>query len=149
MEAQIIILPALKEHEQAVYGLMCELEGAKLHRQFFADVYAKNLQNKDIRYFAALRDGKVIGFSSLHMQLLLHHAALIGEIQEIVVSESCRGQGIGQRLFHEMKTAALAYGCAQMEVCCRKERTLSHRFYQKMGMVLSHDKLCMKLAEGE
>ena len=83
------------------------------------------------------------------MQRLLHHAALIGEIQEIVVSESCRGQGIGQRLFHEMKTAALNHGCEQLEVCCRKERTLSHQFYQKMGMVLSHDKLCMKLAEGE
>jgi hypothetical protein len=34
-----------------------------------------------------------------------------------------------------------------MEVCCRKERTRSQDFYQKMGMSSSHFKLCLPLME--
>lgn len=147
MEEKITVRPALPEHAQAVYGLICELEGSEPDRQSFQSVFIENLKNKNVRYFVALREDKVIGFSSLHVQRLLHHAAPVGEIQEIVVSKSSRGQGIGQVLFEKMRTAAISFGCVQMEVCCRKARKRSVDFYQKMGMNCSHFKLCLPLTE--
>lgn len=113
MEEKITVMPALPEHAQAVYGLMCELEGLEPDKQGFQSIFEANLKNGDVRYFAALLSGKVIGFSSLHVQRLLHHTALIGEIQEIVVSESNRGRGIGRMLFERMKEAAAIHGCIQ------------------------------------
>jgi PhnO protein len=147
MEEKITVGPALPEHAQAVYGLMCELEGSEPDKQGFQSVFEANLKDGNVHYFAALLSGKVIGFSSLHVQRLLHHTALIGEIQEIVVNESCRGRGIGQMLFERMKEAAANHGCVQLEVCCRKERKRSLEFYQKMGMECSHFKLCLPLGE--
>ena len=147
METEIYILPAAPEHVQAVYGLMCELEETELDKQGFASIFGENLNNRDVHYFVASREGQVAGFSSLHVQRLLHHSAPVGEIQEIIVHTACRGQGIGQALFDRMKEAALNAGCVQLEVCCRKERKRSRGFYQKMGMNLSHDKLCLKLME--
>jgi len=147
METGVNILPAALEHAQAIYCLMCELEGADLDKQGFQSVFEENLINNDVCYFIALWEVQVVGFSSLHVQHLLHHTAPVGEIQEIVVSRVCRGQGIGQALFESVKKAALAAGCVQLEVCCRKERKRSHDFYQKMGMGCSHDKFCLPLME--
>ena len=147
MDGKIDIQPARIEHEQAIYGLMCELEGTETDRRGFGNVFRENLGDRDVFYLIAMRDGCVTGFSSLHMQRLLHHAALIGEIQEIVVSEKYRGQGIGQMLFEKMRAIAKDAGCTQMEVCCRRERKRSLDFYQKMGMACSHFKLCLPLAE--
>ncbi len=145
METGICILPAAHEHAQAVYSLMCELEDTEMDRQGFENVYRENLNNRAVHYFVACKGDRVAGFSSLHVQRLLHHIAPVGEIQEIAVSEAFRGQGIGQALFERMKEAALAARCVQMEVCCRKERKRSHDFYQKMGMNCSHFKFCLPL----
>jgi PhnO protein len=147
MEDKIIVKHALPEHAQAIYGLICELEGSEPDRQGFQSVFDQNLENNDICYYIALHGEKVIGFSSLHIQRLLHHAALLGEIQEIVINESCRSLGIGQMLFECMKKSAVNLGCVQLEVCCRKERKRSIDFYQKMGMSCNHFKLCLSLAE--
>lgn len=147
MEEKITVRPVLPEHAQAVYGLMCELEGSEPDKQGFQSTFETNLINGDVHYFAAMLSGKVIGFSSLHVQRLLHHSAPVGEIQEIVVSEACRGLGAGQMLFGRMKEAAASLGCVQLEVCCRKERKRSLEFYQKMGMDCSHFKLCLPLGE--
>ncbi len=145
METNISILPAASDHAQGVYALMCELEGEELDRQGFLRIFNENLNNRDICYFVAIMNGCVAGFLSLHVQRLLHHAALIGEIQEIVVSHDCRGRGIGQALFERIRIVAKDAGCVQLEVCCRKERMRSFDFYQKMGMICSHYKLCLPL----
>lgn len=149
MDQSITILPAHIAHADAVYGLLRELEGPGLDRDAFYSVYAANLQVQTIRYFLAFVNGGAVGFISLHVQRLLHHTGLVGEIQELVVKEGLRGQGIGRVLFSAAKEVAKAAGCVQLEVCCRRERVQSLDFYKSVGMAQSHFKLCLTLTEGK
>ena len=87
-----------------------------------------------IVYQIALSEGKICGFVSVHIQKLLHHTAPIAEIQELVVDEKCRGQGVGKLLFGKAKEIAAKAGCPQLECACNQRRTASHAFYKKQGM---------------
>ncbi len=142
---QIAVYPAQAHHLDAVYALMVELEGLSLDREAFLKVYAANLAAQNIRYLLAFLSGQPVGFISLHVQRLLHHTGLVGEIQELVVKEGLRGRGLGQVLFQAAREAAQVLGCIQLEVCCRQTREQSHAFYQRMGMTSSHFKLCLPL----
>ena len=79
---------------------------------------------------------EVIANQELWQKLVKEHA----ELQEIVVARERRGQGLGGRLFSEAEKTAAAAGCLQLEVCCNRKRTDSHRFYERQGMAASHFK---------
>ena len=123
------IINARPEHFPQIYSLICELEEAPLDRAKLEAVYLRNLTDPGIHYLIALENGGAAGFASVHVQCLLHHGGKIAELQEIVVAESRRGQGIGSLLFSEAEKTARAAECLQLEVCCNRKRTDSHRFY--------------------
>ena len=134
------IINARPEHFPQIYSLICELEEAPLDRAKLEAVYLRNLTDPGIHYLIALENGGAAGFASVHVQCLLHHGGKIAELQEIVVAESRRGQGIGSLLFSEAEKTARTAGCLQLEVCCNRKRTASHRFYERQGMAASHFK---------
>ena len=134
------IINARPEHFPQIYSLICELEEAPLDRAKLEAVYLRNLTDPGIHYLIALENGGAAGFASVHVQCLLHHGGKIAELQEIVVAESRRGQGLGSLLFSEAEKTARAAGCFQLEVCCNRKRTASHRFYEGQGMAASHFK---------
>ena len=115
------IINARPEHFPQIYSLICELEEAPLDRAKLEAVYLRNLADPNIHYLIALENGGAAGFASVH-----------------VVAESRRGQGIGSLLFSEAEKTARAAGCLQLEVCCNRKRTASHRFYERQGMAASH-----------
>lgn len=139
------IVNAKPEHFPQVYALICELEQEEPDRETFREIYARNLENPDITYLLALDGDEGCGFASLHIQYLLHHAARIAELQEIVVAGDRRGQGLGALLFQEVRRLARAAGCPQLEVCCNRQRKESHKFYLRQGMEKSHYKFTGKV----
>lgn len=144
-EKEVTIITAAPEHGQAVYELLCELEGQILDRDGFFWAYEANLWDENICYFLALQGERPVGFASLHVQRLLHHLAPVGEIQEIIVTRECQGHGVGRALFEQALEAAKERSCAQLEVSCRQTRRESHAFYEKMGMKNTHFKFCRPL----
>ena len=141
------ILPAASSQLEEIYLLICELEGTPVSRKGFSACYRQNLENPQVHYFVAQEGGRVLGFISLHIQQLLHHAAKVAEIQELVVCGQLRGQGIGKLLFAAAKEAAVREGCLQLEVCCNRSRVMSHTFYLRQGMTNRHFKFCLPLRE--
>ncbi|MCD7907621.1 MAG: GNAT family N-acetyltransferase [Clostridium sp.] len=139
------IISAQPEHFTQIYALICELENEVMDRAMLQEIYLRNLKEPDIVCLIALDNGAAAGFASVHIQYLLHHAARIAELQEIVVAKQYQGRGVGSLLFSEIKKAAAAADCLQLEVCCNRKRTDSHRFYQKQGMAASHFKFTMAL----
>ncbi len=99
----IEIREAEAEDRDAVARLIEQLEERAIDREAFNAVYQENLNNPQIVYQIALSEGKIRGFVSVHVQKLLHHTAPIAEIQELVVDEKCRGQGVGKLLFGKAK----------------------------------------------
>ncbi|KNF09087.1 N-acetylglutamate synthase and like acetyltransferase [Gottschalkia purinilytica] len=128
-----------------IYDLISELEGEQLPRDAFAEVFLNNLNNMHVNYYVIINNKKIIGFISIHIQMLLHHAAKIAEIQELIVSLDFRGKGIGKLLFDKAKEISQNNNCSQLEVCCNQKRISSHEFYLNQGMTNHHFKFCLNL----
>ena len=139
------IVCALAEHQNAVYDLICELEGKAIDKTQFELAFLHNITNEDIYYLLAIENDVLLGFASLHIQLLLHHAGTIGEIQEFIVDHKSRGQGVGMMLYQGLKQIAMERGCVSFEVSCNQSRKESHSFYINRGMGNTHHKFTLPL----
>ncbi len=139
------ILEAKAEHLEEIYKLMCELEPYQFDKNQFEQIYLSNLQNKNIHYIVAKREDKIVGFISVHIQCLLHHASNIAEIQELVVSNQHQRTGLGHKLFEKAKDIARENDCLQLEVCCNMSRSESHIFYEVQGFKRSHYKFTLPI----
>ena len=73
------IIPATAQEMEAVYSLICQLEEQALPPADFERIYLENLQNPAVCYLLCQDQGEVLGFCSLHIQALLHHAGKIAE----------------------------------------------------------------------
>lgn len=133
------------EDLETIYTLISLLEDTTLDHSIFEDMYRRNLSNPSIHYFVYEQNRQVVGFISVYIQELLHHAAKIGEIQEFIVHTDQRGQGIGTKLFEKAKEACIENGIVQLEVCCNQKRHASHAFYTLQGMTNHHYKFCLTL----
>lgn len=129
---------------EAVYGFINGLEKEVMDREVQLWIYTENLQNPNIVYLLALDSGKPVGFLSLHVQNLLHHAGPIGEIQEMFVSEEARSSGIGKQLISEIKRIASEMKIPQLEVTSSFRREAAHRFYEREGFIHTHKKFTWK-----
>jgi PhnO protein len=133
-----LIRPAIQSDERSVYDLITTLMGFPLDREAFHDVFARNLHCESVLYYVAESDGVIVGFGSLHIELLLHHVGLAGEIQELVVHERLRGEGIGAELASRLEQEAEKRGCVSIEVTTRKRWVDAQRFYKNVGFRQTH-----------
>jgi Acetyltransferases len=141
------IRPAREDDAEKVYELICELEHTKLNDKDFKKTYAHNLHTPDIFYWVYEDQGKLLGFVSLHIQTLLHHCSKVGEIQELIVTGAEQGKNIGRELLGCARETAKANGCTLLEVCCNRQRTSAHGFYEACGMSRTHFKFTYYLDE--
>lgn len=141
----LTVRSAKASDEEAVYGLINELEDCEFHRETFKCIYLENLKSKDAKYFVAEDDGIVTGFVSVQFQRLLHHVSEIAEIQELIVTKNQRQSGAGGMLLERAKAEAEKRGCPLIEVSCGNQRTASHDFYLAKGMGKTHLKFTLKL----
>jgi len=131
---------------QAVYDLICDMEGTALPHDLFQEIYDEQLRDSHFYCLLAEENGEVLGVLNLRMEKQLHHAAAVAEIMEFSVAPSCRGRGLGDAMFHEACRLAREAGCVQIEVACNQLRTRTHRFYlAREGMHNFHYKFSMPL----
>ena len=146
----VTIREARPDDVNRLHELVEELEGHKIDVLDFCETFEHNMNDPDIYYYIADDGGYPVGFVSLHVSRLLHHAGNIGEVQELVVTEGVRGTGIGARLFQKAKQTAKERGCGQLEVCCNRRREKAHGFYEAQGQTRSHFKFtCTLKGTGE
>lgn len=138
---EVYIRPADLSDSDAIYGMICRLENRMMDRTGFDFIFSRNLQNELIGYFVAMLGDRPVGMGSCHIQTLLHHAAFVGEIQEMYVEEDFRSQKIGNKLMDALVSFARSKGAIQLEVTSRDYREKAHRFYQNEDFEKSHVKL--------
>jgi len=124
----------------AIYGFVCALENTEFDFIMFQRILTENLGNKHNIYLVALSNKEPVGFLSCHSQLLLHHNARVGEIQELYVDEAFRSRQIGQVLLFQLETIAIQRDIASLEVTSGKKRIQAHRFYTRRGYKETHVK---------
>lgn len=138
---RLLIRKVVREDEETIYGMICRLESAVLDRIGFDMAFRRNLVSDHINYFIAEFNGEPVGMISCHIQPLLHHAALVSEIQEMYVEPEFRSRFIGRELIKHAVEFAKNQGAIQMEVTSRKTRENAHKFYEREGFEKSHVKL--------
>jgi PhnO protein len=138
---KILIRTATLHDLEEVYRMICGLEETMLDRNAFDGVFRQNLSSENIGYFIAESNSRPVGMAGCHIQPLLHHAALIAEIQEMFVDSAFRSQQIGKMLMNHMVVFAKSRGAVQLEVTSRNRREKAHQFYQREGFEKSHVKL--------
>lgn len=70
----------------------------------------------------------------IHIMRTFHLESGYGaEIAGLIVSERCRGHGLGARLVHQAVAWAKAHGFDRIRVRSRTERAGAHAFYKRLG----------------
>jgi len=138
MMEQMSIRPSKESDEASVYDLITLLMGFSLDRESFHDVFVQNLRDDTVLYYAAESEGCVVGFASLHIVPQLHHAGLVGEIQELIVQETFRGKGTGAQLVLRLEQEAQKRGCVSIEVTTKNYRVDAQQFYEQVGFTRTH-----------
>lgn len=128
---------------QAIYRMLCELEQTELPLPNFLEVFNTNLADSKIRYWVAEFKGDCVGMASCHLQLLLHHASTVGEIQEMFVYQAYRSMGVGKKLIDHVIEFVHSQGATQLEVTTNRIRVETHRFYEREGFQKTHFKLVL------
>ena len=79
----------------------------------------------------ARSEGQIVG--SLTLALFPIPTGLRAWIEDVVVDERVRGQGVGERLNREALSIAQAAGARTVELTSRASREAANRLYQRLG----------------
>jgi PhnO protein len=121
--------------------LLEDLEGRAFYQDIFSRIYTEYLEAPLTLIFVATQEeGEIIGFISCKGQSLLHHEGLVFEIQELVVTATHQGKGLGRKLVAALKPDLEKLGAISLEVTSNKRRKEAHAFYQSVGFLNSHEK---------
>jgi PhnO protein len=141
MEENYTIRQAVESDVAAVKGLLEELENRAFDQAVFDRIYAEYLHTPlTIMQVAIHNEIEIIGFISCKGQSLLHHDGLVFEIQELIVTASHQGRGVGRQLIAALKPELSRLGAKSLEVTSNKRRKEAHAFYQSVGFLNSHEK---------
>jgi GNAT superfamily N-acetyltransferase len=92
------------------------------------------------------RDGTVIGTQHLmFLPGLSYKGATRMQIEEVRISSSERGGGLGTQLIEWAIEHARERGCLLVQLTSNAARTDAHRFYQRLGFEQSHAGFKLKL----
>ncbi|MHB9797211.1 GNAT family N-acetyltransferase [Pseudomonas sp. MT3] len=82
----------------------------------------------------AERDGTLLGTCTLHLiEHIAHGFARSAILEDMVVDNRARGQGIGQALIRRAVEWAGGWGCYKLALSSHQDREMAHRFYAAMG----------------
>ncbi len=138
MLSELPLRPATLADVDAVYRLICELKHTHFDYPAFKQGFARNLQDPLRFYQLAWQQERAIGLIALHLQFHLHHVSWIGEIQELIVSQESRSEGVGRQLLLWAEATARDKGAEMMELSSGMSRENAHRFYRREGYQLTH-----------
>jgi ribosomal protein S18 acetylase RimI-like enzyme len=88
---------------------------------------------------AARLDGRIAGF--LALALFPVPTGLRAWIEDVVVDEAARGQGIGEALTREALALAAAAGARTVDLTSRPSRVAAGRLYERVGFAIRDTRL--------
>ncbi len=138
MSDKIRIEPAQEADLPSIRSLLVELIDAMADTKGFSiDQSVENcrsLMRDTAQYvFVARQDTIILGLINFSTRKTLMHPAPSALIDELVVSKSSRGTGIGRELIRTAISKCRALGCCEVEVSTEKSNATARRFYRACG----------------
>ena len=82
----------------------------------------------------AEKQNRVVGLLSYSLRPDLYHAALACLIEEFIVQEVVRGQGVGSALLTELLARLATIDCAEVSVATMPDNIRAIKFYRTHGL---------------
>jgi ribosomal protein S18 acetylase RimI-like enzyme len=139
MNVKFIIRPCLHDDLPAVLLLMMQLNEFSHNEQ---NLFQENLEKHflEMEKHPAIyqnvvldRKGTILGFMSLIYYRSFFHKAGSAQINELIVDEKARGQGIGKQLVDYAMQEARSRGMDEIEVGTEGTNKKAIGFYRKAG----------------
>lgn len=118
------------QDSEAILGLMRQMGTRYFEESSFEGLFFQVLSDPATELQAVVLNGEMVGFVSLRYHLALSHGLSV-QIEELVVGERWRGQGIGSTLMGWLVKRAKDMNCRMIEVGCAYHRRQAHDFYKK------------------
>ena len=100
----------------------------------FDETTAQVVRHPEAAVFVAVDGVDVVGYVALSHRPQMRLGGRLAVVDELVVSEARRGQGIGTQLLEAALAHARSLYCVRIEVNQRRERdSFMRRFYQNRG----------------
>jgi PhnO protein len=135
---EVTIRPATVADWPSVAGLLVELgrdvSSSAAANPSYVIRFGGHLARRETRTLVAqTTDGTVLGFLDLEFRQRLGHPRPQAWVNDLVVTESARGQGVGSALLAHAEGLATARGCFRMSLETSAWRVETHRFYERQG----------------
>ncbi len=104
-----------------------------INEERLREVFLRVIAAPSRQYFCAVMDRRVVGLGSITIKDNLWQEGNIGYIEEIVVDEELRGNGIGTQLLEQLVLSAREAGCRRVELDSAFRRKQAHQFYERHG----------------
>mgnify|MGYP000301353024 FL=1 len=118
-----------------VYELMNILYKGKLKYDRFKEIYKLKLQDKNSYYIVAIENDNIVGVLTSELQEKLHREKLQLFIEDLIVEESKRNNGIGSSLLENAINYAKNNNCEVVELTSYKDEIKAHKFYENNGFI--------------
>lgn len=128
----LTIRPAKTEDAEALASLATQLGYPSTTDQTLERFRVLQARPNEDTVIVAEMNGQVVGWVHAHTYRLLMDAPEV-EIGGLVVDESIRGQGIGERLMEAAEVWAHKLNCSSIYVRSNTNRTRAHEFYKALG----------------
>ena len=118
----------------SLYAQLGQDDGSVLPLDEAERIHAKFGRYPDYHLHVACIGDRVIGiFALLIMDNLGHMGSPSAVLEDVVVAEGLRGQGIGRRMMAYAHDLCRLKGCYKMTFSSNINREAAHRFYESLG----------------
>lgn len=91
-------------------------------------------------------EGDVMGCLQLtFIPGISYQGAWIAQVEGVRVDRSMRGEGIGEEMMKFVAGKSRERGCKHLQLLTDKRRFDAQRFYERLGFVMSHEGMKLKL----
>ena len=105
----------------------------KLDKERLKEAFDQGLENQFQEYLIAKYDGRTIGFVTLTIRSSLWQEGNLAHVDELIVDQEFRGEGVGTKLLNEITKLAKEKSCKKIELDSAFHRKESHSFYESLG----------------
>jgi GNAT superfamily N-acetyltransferase len=118
----------------SLYGQLGQDDGSVLPLDEAGRLFAKFASYPDYCLHVALMGDRIVGvFALLIMDNLGHMGTPSAILEDVVVAEELRGQGIGKAMMDYANDLCKQKGCYKMTFSSNISREAAHRFYESLG----------------
>jgi ribosomal protein S18 acetylase RimI-like enzyme len=135
----VLIREADKRDAATIVRLIGELAASSSEHSPITEVYVARYLASPVSTILLAEtqgqgQGQIVGLLSYSVRPDLYHAGDSCLVEELIVNEAFRGQGIGSALLTALITRLEAAGCAEVSVAAMPDNVQAIRFYQKHGL---------------